>query len=46
VLHFQPEKLAAIEGKWDAGTEGPVPLVLFALPDEEQERNLYEFSVP
>jgi cytochrome d ubiquinol oxidase subunit I len=46
VLHYQPAKLAAIEGKWDAGTEGPVPLVLFALPEEEQERNLYEFSVP
>jgi cytochrome d ubiquinol oxidase subunit I len=46
VLHYQPEKLAAIEGKWDAGTDGPVPLVLFALPDEEQERNLHEYSVP
>jgi cytochrome d ubiquinol oxidase subunit I len=46
VLRYQPTKLAAIEGKWDAGTEGPVPLVLFALPDEEHERNLYEFSVP
>jgi cytochrome d ubiquinol oxidase subunit I len=46
VARYQPEKLAAIEGKWNVGMEGPVPLVLFALPDEEEERNLYEFSVP
>ena len=46
VLKYQPEKLAAIEAKWNAGTEGPVPLVLFAIPDEKQERNLYEISVP
>ncbi|MCB1496014.1 MAG: cytochrome ubiquinol oxidase subunit I [Bauldia sp.] len=46
VLKYQPEKLAAIEAKWDAGTEGPVPLVLFAWPDEAGERNLYEISVP
>jgi cytochrome d ubiquinol oxidase subunit I len=46
VLRYQPAKLAAIEGKWDAGVDGPVPLVLFALPDEEQERNLHEYAVP
>jgi cytochrome d ubiquinol oxidase subunit I len=46
VARYQPEKLAAIEGKWNVGMEGPVPLVLFAFPDEEEERNLYEFSVP
>jgi cytochrome d ubiquinol oxidase subunit I len=46
VLRYQPPKLAAIEGKWDAGTEGPVPLVLFAIPDEAAERNLYEVAVP
>ncbi|MCB1502379.1 MAG: cytochrome ubiquinol oxidase subunit I [Bauldia sp.] len=46
VLRHQPPKLAAIEGKWDAGTEGPVPLVLFAIPDEAGERNLFEIAVP
>ena len=46
VLRYQPPKLAAIEGKWEAGTEGPVPLVLFAIPDEAGERNLFEISVP
>jgi cytochrome bd ubiquinol oxidase subunit I len=46
VAEYQPEKLAAIEAKWGIGMEGPVPLVLFAVPDEEQERNLYEIAVP
>ncbi len=46
VLKYQPAKLAAIEAKWDAGTTGPVPLVLFAWPDEKQETNLYQVAVP
>ena len=46
VARYQPAKLAAIEGKWEAGSEGPVPLVLFAFPDEAEERNRYEISVP
>lgn len=46
VWRHQPPKLAAIEGKWEAGTEGPVPLVLFAIPDEAGERNLFEVAVP
>lgn len=46
VLQYQPAKLAAIEAKWGEGSEGPVPLVLFAIPDEEVEANLYEVSVP
>jgi cytochrome d ubiquinol oxidase subunit I len=46
VYHLQPPKLAAIEGKWDAGLGGPVPLVLFAIPDTAGERNLYEITVP
>ncbi len=46
ILKYQPAKLAAIEAKWQAGSEGPVPLVLFAVPSDQQERNLYEISVP
>jgi len=46
VLRYQPAKLAAIEGKWEAGTDGPVPLVLFAIPDDAGERNLAEIAVP
>ena len=46
VWRYQPEKLAAIEAHWEAGDEGPVSLVLFAIPSEEEERNLFEIAVP
>jgi cytochrome d ubiquinol oxidase subunit I len=43
-LREQPAKLAAIEGIWDSGTRQPA--VLFALPDEVEERNRYEIAIP
>jgi cytochrome d ubiquinol oxidase subunit I len=43
-LHEQPAKLAAIEGIWESGTHQPA--VLFALPDEVEERNRYEVAIP
>ncbi len=43
-LKHQPAKLAAIEGLWDTTTH--VPLSLFAIPDEEAERNRYEIAIP
>ena len=42
--HYQPAKLAAMEGLWD--TERNVPATLFAWPDMAAEKNLYEISVP
>src|SRR3546814_7988603 len=43
----QPVKLAAMEGHWHEGEPGEgVPLVLFALPDQDGERNRYEVAVP
>jgi cytochrome d ubiquinol oxidase subunit I len=44
-LEYQPAKIAAMEGHWD-GQESPVPLILFALPDEEDRENDYEIKVP
>ena len=41
---FQPEKLAAIEARWDTGRG--VPLTLFAIPDEAQETNHWALDVP
>jgi cytochrome bd ubiquinol oxidase subunit I len=38
-LAYQPTKLAAIEGLWEA-TRG-APMTVLAWPDMEQERNLY-----
>lgn len=44
VHEYQPVKLAAIEGIWN--TERGAPLLLFAWPDEAQERNRYEVALP
>jgi cytochrome d ubiquinol oxidase subunit I len=40
----QPVKIAAMEAHWDGSK--PAALVLFAWPDEKNERNLYEISIP
>jgi cytochrome d ubiquinol oxidase subunit I len=44
VLDQQPTKLAAIEGHWE--TRAGAPLVLFAVPNESEERNDYEIAIP
>jgi cytochrome d ubiquinol oxidase subunit I len=44
-LRYQPAKVAAMEAHWDTA-EVPVPLVLFALPDEQAERNRYAIEIP
>jgi cytochrome d ubiquinol oxidase subunit I len=43
-LEHQPAKVAAMEGIWD--TESNAALRLFAWPDEENETNHYEISIP
>jgi cytochrome d ubiquinol oxidase subunit I len=43
-LEHQPQKVAAIEANWE--TRGNVPLVLFALPDEETRTNRFEVAIP
>ena len=44
VLEHQPTKLAAVEGHWE--TRAGAPLILFAIPDEAQERNRLEVGIP
>jgi cytochrome d ubiquinol oxidase subunit I len=47
VGEHQPVKLAAIEAHWhDAAPGTGTPLVLFAVPDANAERNDYEIAVP
>lgn len=47
VREHQPVKLAAMEAHWHAGEKGEgVPLVLFALPDAQAERNDFEVAIP
>ena len=43
-LHHQPAKLAAMEGIWETSTG--VPAVLFAIPDQKTQSNLYEIGIP
>jgi cytochrome d ubiquinol oxidase subunit I len=45
VTEVQPAKLAAMEAHWETTTRAPIHL--FAIPDEENERNLIEIiSIP
>ncbi|TGD45420.1 cytochrome ubiquinol oxidase subunit I [Pseudotabrizicola sediminis] len=43
-LGHQPAKVAAMEGNWDTGPN--VPLVLFAIPDEDARTNHAEIAIP
>jgi cytochrome d ubiquinol oxidase subunit I len=40
----QPIKIAAMEGLWE--TQKEAPMVLFAVPDQENETNKYEVAIP
>jgi cytochrome d ubiquinol oxidase subunit I len=43
-LEHQPAKVAAMEANWE--TQRRMPLVLFAIPDPENERNRLEIAIP
>ena len=43
-FEHQPEKVAAMEGVWD--TKKGVPLLIFAVPDEEARENHFELGIP
>jgi cytochrome d ubiquinol oxidase subunit I len=43
-LHYQPQKLAAIEGIWE--TRSNQAMVLFAIPDESAETNRASIEIP
>ncbi len=43
-LEHQPAKLAAIEAHWETGSR--IPLILFAIPDDDAERNHFTIEIP
>ena len=45
-LEHQPAKIAAIEGHWENRPGEATPLLLFGLPDMEQERTRYGLEIP
>ncbi|MCF1868844.1 cytochrome ubiquinol oxidase subunit I, partial [Klebsiella pneumoniae] len=45
-LEHQPAKIAAIEGHWDNTSKEATPLILFGLPDMEEEKTKYAIEIP
>lgn len=45
-LKHQPMKVAAMEGHWENVGDEPTPLILFAIPDMEQEKNHFAIEIP
>ena len=43
-LHYQPAKIAAMEGIWE--TQKGAPAVLFAMPDKATQTNKFEVAIP
>ncbi|NMT63657.1 cytochrome ubiquinol oxidase subunit I [Marinobacter orientalis] len=43
-IEHQPIKVAAMEGNWE--TSRNVPLLLFAIPDQENQTNHFEVGIP
>jgi cytochrome d ubiquinol oxidase subunit I len=44
LVEKQPTKLAAMESHWE--TQKGAPMYLLAIPDEDDERNLFEIPIP
>ena len=45
-LEHQPVKIAAIEGHWENTPGEATPLLLFGMPDMEEERTKYGLEIP
>lgn len=43
-LHYQPQKVAAMEGHWE--TQRGAPLILFGIPDMEKEETKLKVEIP
>jgi cytochrome d ubiquinol oxidase subunit I len=43
-LEHQPQKIAAMEGVWETGSNQP--LLLFAIPDDKARENRFEIGIP
>jgi len=45
-LEHQPTKIAAIEGHWENPPGEATPLILFGIPDMDEERTKYAVEIP
>jgi cytochrome d ubiquinol oxidase subunit I len=45
-LHHQPVKVAALEGHWENRGNEALPMILFGIPDMQEERTKFAVEVP
>lgn len=45
-LHYQPAKIAAIEGHWETNKDEGMELLLFGIPDMQAEETKYKVGIP
>jgi cytochrome d ubiquinol oxidase subunit I len=45
-LQHQPVKIAALEGHWANSGNEPLPMILFGIPDMQEERTKFAIEVP
>ncbi len=45
-LKHQPTKIAAMEGHWENVGDEPTPLILFAIPSNDDEKNHFVLEIP
>ncbi|MYN25345.1 cytochrome ubiquinol oxidase subunit I [Duganella levis] len=45
-LEHQPAKIAGVEGHWQNQGDEPLPLIVFAIPDMENETNHFQIAIP
>ncbi len=45
-LKHQPAKIAAIEGHWQNNPGEATPLILFGIPDMDEEKTKYALQIP
>lgn len=46
ILKHQPAKIAAIEGHWQNNPGEATPLILFGIPDMDEEKTKYALQIP
>src|SRR5271170_6279596 len=46
MLKYQPAKMQAVEGFWDKQSVSPAPYLWVIIPDQKNQRNLFELGTP
>jgi len=46
MIQHQPAKMQAAEGFWEIDSESPAPYYWFVIPDQKNQRNVFEIKTP